>query len=75
MDFQVVDGKNNPVKNLKSDDIEVYQDGKLQTINALSYISGGRAILRNTLEVTEARPTNRDSQISFPSSNGDRSLM
>ncbi len=38
MDFQVLDKKDNPVKNLTTNDIEIYQDGKLQTITNFSYV-------------------------------------
>jgi VWFA-related protein len=41
MDFQVVDKKDNPVKNLTASDIEIYQDGKLQTITNFSYVGSG----------------------------------
>jgi VWFA-related protein len=38
LDFQVVDKKNRQVKTLRADEIEVYQDGKLQKVTNLSYV-------------------------------------
>ncbi len=55
LDFMVLDKEDRQVKNLTADDIEVYQDGKLQNVSNFSYIDFANQEVSQT--VTQQKPS------------------
>lgn len=66
VDISVVDKKGKPVSDLRPDELEVYQNGKKQTLTNFSFISAGRASAKSVSTGNQGVSTGKDSLILPP---------